>query len=191
MVFLNDTRFEARRKFFALAGQVFINNQAGGLVCYVRQKMFKLKEDITVFTDEAQTKPLLNIKARQIIDFAAAYDMVDSATGEKVGAIKRKGLKSIIKDEWMIMDTADNVVATMQEESTLMAIMSRLINLIPQRYVITMANSEEVVGTIYQRFNIFLHKFDIDFSMDLNSVLDRRLSMGSVILLLLIEGRQG
>jgi len=189
MVFLKDTKFIARRKFFALAGQVYINDGAGGLVCYVRQKMFKLKEDITVYSDESQTRPMLNIKARQIIDFAAAYDIFDSATGEKVGALKRKGLKSIIKDEWIIMDSTDNNIAVLKEESGLMAILSRLINLIPQSYVILMAG--RVVGTIRQRFNIFIHKFDIDFSMDPGARLDRRLGMGAAILLLLIEGQQG
>ncbi|MBN1571930.1 MAG: hypothetical protein JW984_01900 [Deltaproteobacteria bacterium] len=191
MLFLNDTKFVARRKFFALAGQVYVNDGAGGLVCYVRQKMFKLKEDITVYSDESQTMPILNIKARQIIDFAAAYDIVDSATGAKMGALKRKGLKSIIKDEWIIMDSTDNNIAVLKEESGLMAILSRLINLIPQRYVILMGGSGQVVGTIRQRFNIFIHKFDIDFSMDPGASLDRRLGMGAAILLLIIEGQQG
>ncbi len=190
MLDLSGTRYHARRKFFALAGQVFIYDQYNNLLCYVRQKIFKLKEDITAFTDESQTIPILNIKARTIIDFAAAYDIVDSTTGEKVGAAKRKGLRSIIKDEWLIMDVGDNVIASVREESGLMAILSRLINLIPQKYVIEMANSGQVVGRIDQIFDIFIHKFDIDFSMDQNGLLDRRLGLGAIILLLLIERRQ-
>lgn len=190
MLDLSGTIYHARRKFFALAGQVFIYDQYQNLVCYVRQKIFKLKEDITAFTDESQTIPLLNIKARSIIDFAAAYDIVDPTTGEKVGAAKRKGLRSIIKDEWLIMDTDDNVIASLKEESGLMAVLSRLINLVPQKYVIEMANSGKVVGRIHQIFNFFVHKFDIDFSMDHGGLLDRRLGLGVTILLLLIERRQ-
>ena len=190
MLDLSGTIYHARRKFFALAGQVFIYDQYQNLVCYVRQKIFKLKEDITAFTDESQTIPLLNIKARRIIDFAAAYDIFDSTTGKKVGAMKRKGLRSIVKDEWLIMDRDDNVIASVREESGLMAILSRIINFIPQKYVIEMVGSGQVVGRVHQIFNILVHKFDIDFSMDHDGLLDRRLGLGTSILLLLIERRQ-
>ena len=190
MLDLRETRYHARRKFFALAGQVFIYDQYDNLVCYVRQKLLKLKEDITAFTDESQTIPVLNIKARTIIDFAAAYDIIDSRMGEKIGAVKRKGLRSIIKDEWLIMDTGDNVIASVREESSLMAILSRIINLIPQKYVIETADSVKLIGRIDQIFDYFVHKFDIDFSMDQDGLLDRRLGLGVIILLLLIERRQ-
>ena len=190
MLDLSGTTYHARRKFFALAGQVFIYDQYNNLVCYVRQKLLKLKEDITAFTDESQTIPILNIRARKIIDFAAAYDIVDSTTGEKVGAVKRKGMRSIIKDEWIIMDSGDNVIASVREESGLMAILSRIINLVPQKYVIEIVNSGKVVGRINQIFDFFIHKFDIDFSMDHDGLLDRRLGLGATILLLLIERRQ-
>ncbi|NIA15532.1 MAG: hypothetical protein GWP08_15830 [Nitrospiraceae bacterium] len=54
---------------------------------------------------------LLCIQARSILDFSAAYDVVDSTTGEKAGALKRKGLKSILRDAWIIMDADDREYA--------------------------------------------------------------------------------
>jgi hypothetical protein len=62
--------------------------------------------------------------------------------------------------------------------------------LVPQKYVIEIVNSGKVVGRINQIFDIFIHKFDIDFSMDHDGLLDRRLGLGATILLLLIERRQ-
>ena len=47
---------------------------------------------------------LLSIQARQIIDFSAAYDVYDGSTGSKVGALKRKGMKSILRDECEIRE---------------------------------------------------------------------------------------
>ena len=182
--------YQAKRKFWALAGQVYIYDQSGNPLCYVKQKMFKLKEDITAFTDESMSTPILTIKARQIIDFAAAYDIVDSSTGEKVGAIKRKGFKSIIKDEWLIMDPNDNVIAKLTESSGWSALASRLISLIPQKYVIMMPDSNELIAKINQKFTFFTHKFDADFSMDTQGKLNRKLGIGALIMLLLIEGRQ-
>ena len=43
-----------------------------------------------------------------IIDFGATYDIVDMTTGENLGAAQRKGLKSIIKDTWKILDANGN-----------------------------------------------------------------------------------
>ncbi len=188
MAEFTDTKYFAKRKFWAVAGQVHIWDSSNNLVCYVKQKLFKLREDLTVYNDEKMTEPVLNIKARQIIDFSAAYDIVDVATGEKVGALKRKGMKSLIKDEWIIMDTDDRQIALMGEETTGGAIASRMINLIPQTYVIRMA--DEIIARFKQQVALAVHKFDIEFMDDGGSKMDRRLGMGALMLLLLIEGRQ-
>lgn len=74
-----------KRQVFALAGTFRVFDPSGRLLLFSQQKMFKLREDIRVFADEAKTREVLAIKARQIIDFSAAFDVIDSATGQKVG----------------------------------------------------------------------------------------------------------
>ena len=76
----------------------------GQLVLYSEQKAFKLREDIRLYSDETKAEELITISARSIIDFSAAYDVVDATTGERVGALRRKGLSSILRDEWLILD---------------------------------------------------------------------------------------
>ena len=89
-----------RRKFFRLLGAAFhVYDPDGGLVFYSKQKAFKLREDIRLYSDESMTTEVLTIQARQIVDFSAAYDVVETATGTKLGALKRKGWKSIVWDE--------------------------------------------------------------------------------------------
>ena len=85
-----QTQYLLRKQMLKLFGATFrIYDQAGNLSFFVQQKAFKLKEDIRVYADEGKTTEMLVIQARQIIDFNAAYDVVDSLTGEKVGALKR------------------------------------------------------------------------------------------------------
>jgi hypothetical protein len=189
MADFNGSKFFAKRKFWAIAGQVHLYDESGGLVCYVRQKILKLKEDITVYKDEKMAEPVLSIKARQIIDFSAAYDVVDVLTGEKAGALKRKGWKSLLKDSWILMDAADNEIGTLGEESSGGALASRLINLIPQKYIMRTSGGD-TVARFDQQFAIAVHKFDIEFFDSSKPKIDRRLAMGALILLLLIEGRQ-
>mgnify|MGYP006362763603 FL=1 len=92
-------QYTLKRQVFALAGKFRFFAPNGQLVLFSEQKMFKLREDIRVYSDESKTQEILMIKARQIIDFSAAFDVVDSAAGQKIGALRRKGLGSILRDE--------------------------------------------------------------------------------------------
>src|SRR5690349_19157229 len=96
--------YTIRRKVFTLLGAKFhIYDPQGKLVGFSQQKAFKLKEDIRVYADEAKTDERLIILARQIVDFGAAYDVIDAKTQQKVGALKRKGWTSIVRDSWIVM----------------------------------------------------------------------------------------
>ncbi|MBE0664214.1 MAG: hypothetical protein E4H23_08195 [Chrysiogenales bacterium] len=183
-------QYLVRRKVFTIAGAKFhVFDPAGNLVFFSKMKAFKLREDIRLYHDESMNRELLLIKARQIIDFSAAYDVFDAATREKVGVFKRKGLKSILRDEWFIMDAGDHEIGVIREDSLLKSLLRRfLTNLIPQTY------HAEIQGTtvcIYkQNFNPFVLKLNVDFSMDTRSLFDRRLGIAGAILLGAIEGRQ-
>ncbi len=176
-----------RRKVFKLFGNAFhVYTPDGALVLYGKQKAFKLKEDIRVFADEAQAQELLSIKARSIIDFSAAYDVHDATTGEKVGAYRRKGLRSILRDKWEILDTMDTIVGTIEEDSMYMALLRRLLsNLIPQSYTVTVNGVPS--AHLKQRFNPFV--FKADYVVQGGG--DRRLLLAGIVLLMCIEGRQG
>ena len=183
-------QYRARRKVLTLFAPKFhIYDAFGNLVAYVEQKAFKLKEDITVFADEAKQRPLLRIQARKVIDFSAAYDVTDVSTQQKVGALRRKGLKSLLRDEWVLLDATERPIGLLQEDSQLLATLRRfLTNLIPQRYHLWLDGQE--AGRIQQRFNPFVLKLDVDLRADTGRRLDRRLALAAVVLLLAIEGRQ-
>ncbi len=178
-----------KRQVFALTGKFRFFDPSGRLVLFSEQKMFKLREDIRVYSDESKTQEVLMIKARQIIDFSAAFDVVDSATGQKVGALRRKGLASILRDEWEILDVNDNIIGKLVEDSMGLAMLRRFLSgLIPQNYDILLGTNR--VADLKQPFNPFAYQLDINFSMDVNKLLDRRLGIAAGILLAAIEGRQ-
>ena len=114
-----QTNYLVRKKILKMVGAAFhIYDPSGNVAFYSKQKAFKLKEDIRVYTGEDMQTEVLTILARQIIDFSAAYDVVDPTTNVKVGALKRKGMKSIVRDEWIIMDAQDREIGLIQEDST-------------------------------------------------------------------------
>jgi uncharacterized protein YxjI len=178
-----------KRQVFALTGKFRFFDPSGNLVLFSEQKMFRLREDIRVYSDESKTQEVLMIKARQIVDFSAAYDVVDSSTGQKVGALRRKGLASILRDEWELLDVGDNVIGKLFEDSMGLALVRRFLSgLVPQNYDITLGTNR--VADLKQNFNPFSYQLNIDFSMDVNKLLDRRLGLAAGILLAAVEGRQ-
>jgi uncharacterized protein YxjI len=183
-------QYTLKRQVFSLAGKFRFFDPTGKLVMFSEQKMFRLREDIRVYADEAKTQEVLTIKARQIIDFSAAFDVVDSSTGQKVGALRRKGLASLLlRDEWEILDVNDNVIGKLFEDSIGLALVRRLLtNLVPQNYDITI--NENRVADLKQNFNPFTYELAIDFSMDTAHQLDRRLGIAAGILLAAVEGKQ-
>lgn len=178
-----------KRQVFALTGKFRFFDPNGRLLLFSEQKMFKLREDIRVYSDESKAQEVLMIKARQIVDFSAAYDVVDTVMGQKVGALRRKGWASMLRDEWEVLDANDNMIGKLFEDSMGLALLRRfLTGLIPQNYDIVFGT--ERVADLKQNFNPFTYELNIDFSMDINHRLDRRLGLAAGILLAAVEGRQ-
>ena len=117
-------------KILALASQIYIRDNNQQLVGYVKQKLFKLKEDINVYADEAQTKLLFNIKADRVIDFSARYNFT-AANGNVLGSIKRQGMRSIWKANYEISDSEQNNVYQISEESAWVKVFDSLVGEVP------------------------------------------------------------
>ena len=186
-----QNQYLLRRQVFALTGKFRVYDPSGNQVLFSEQKMFRLREDIRVYSDESKMQEVLTIKARQIIDFSAAYDVMDSLTGEKVGVLRRKGWRSMLRDEWEVLDANDQVRGMLFEDSVGLAMLRRFLlgSLLPQNYDITLG--EVRVGDLRQRFNLFRYELDLDFNMDPLRTLDRRLGISAGILLATVEGKQG
>ena len=179
-----------KRQAIALTGKFRFYDPMGNLVMFSEQKMFKLREDIRVYSDEGKTQEVLSIKARQIMDFSASYDVVDTAMNQKVGVLRRKGLRSILRDEWEVLDANDNMIGLIFEDSIGLALLRRFLlgSWLPQNYDITLGETR--VGDLRQNFNLFRYELNLDFSMDTSRMLDRRLGIAAGTLLAAVEGKE-
>jgi uncharacterized protein YxjI len=179
-----------KRQVFALTGKLRFYNPQGELALFVEQKMFRLKEDIRIYNDEQKSQEILLIKARNIIDWAAAYDVFDPAAGEKVGVLRRKGWSSMVRDEWEVLDAGDQPLGKLLEDSVGYALLRRVLlgSLLPQNYDILFGETR--VADLRQKFNLFGYQMILDFSMDPSNRLDRRLGIAAATLLAIIEGKQ-
>lgn len=189
-----QTSYVVRRKVFKLFGGAFHIYDASEqtLLAYSKMKAFKLKEDIRLYADEQMSRELLVIAARQVIDFGASYDVYDPANQQKVGALRRRGFKSMLRDEWLILDPQDQQIGLIQEENMMLALVRRFVEaasyVLPQKYRVNIGQTP--VATFRQNFNPFIYKLWVDLSADTAGLLDRRLAMAAALLMAAVEGKQ-
>ena len=187
---LIQSEYLIRRKVFTLFGNKFhVYDGDGNLLLFTKQKAFKLREDIRIYSDETMSEEKLLIQARQLIDFSAAYDVVDQGEGIKVGAARRKGFKSIVRDSWEFLGPNDEEIGRLEEDSVVMALLRRFLsNLIPQKFYLTAQGRR--VAEIRQRFNPFIYKLQVHVDPSASEFIDPRLILAGGILVAAIEGRQ-
>ena len=187
---LTCEQYEIRRQIFKLFGGAYrIFDPEGQLVFFANQKAFRWREDIRLYTDESMQTEAILIKARQVLDWAASFDVFEAGTEKKLGVLRRRGFKSMVRDEWAILDPDDNQIGVLREDSLLLGLLRRWVtNLIPQSY--DMEVDGILVGTFKQNFNPFTLRLRVDFSMDPHHLLDKRLGLAAGLLLCAVEGRQ-
>lgn len=187
---MSQTEFTIRRKVLTLLGAKFhIFNADGALIGFSRQKAFKLKEDIRVYTDESMNRELLAILARQVIDFGASYDVMDSSDGGKVGSLRRRGFKSMLRDEWLVHDEHERQIGVIQEDNMIYALFRRFVtNVVPQNYRL-LDGAGRTLAEMHRHFNPFVQKLTVKVNDD--EAANPHLVLAAGILLVAIEGRQG
>jgi hypothetical protein len=103
---------------------------AGEPVCFVEQKRMKLKEDLRAFTDDSKSSEVFRIKARQIWDPRARYDVTDNS-GLQVGQLQKVFGRSLLRSTWRIYDSAGAEVGWAQERNLVVALVRRFIGFVP------------------------------------------------------------
>ena len=184
-------------KILALAPQLSVRDTAGNMIFYVKQKLFKLKEAVTVFADEQQTRPLYTIKADRILDWSPRYNFAD-VNGMPLGAVKRQGTKSLWKAHYDVLD-GDTAVMSIQEESALVKFIDGLVGEIPIIGMFTgyilhpaylVARSDGTVVMRLQKQPAFLEgKFRIESKMPLSEAEELRALLSLMIIVLLERDR--
>lgn len=179
----SDNQYTIRRNILTvLCAKFHVYNSEGELIFFSKRKAFKFKEDTRVFADESMSAERLVIKARQLVDFNAAFDVVDPAENRKIGALRRKGWKSLVRDSWEFLDEDDRQIAVLTEDSMFMSLLRRLLcNLIPQTYHVRQ-NGKTLI-TYKQNFNPFVVKITVTIHPDCRDIIDPRLVLAAGILL--------
>ena len=104
-------------KVLALASQATVTDATGRTILYTKQKMFKFREHVEIWTDKSQGTRLAEIKANKVIDWSARYFSTDADGGE-IGSVGRRGWRSIWKAHYETFNPGDDTADfSIQEEN--------------------------------------------------------------------------
>lgn len=186
-------------KITTLASDFTITDRNENSLAYVRQKMFKLKEDVVVFNNESKSQENFRIRANQWIDFNASYAITDSF-GKNLGKIARKGMRSIWKATYNIFDHNENQKYKVQEENAWVKVFDGMVGEIPiigmftgyflnPSYIVHDNNGKEIYR-LRKMPSFFGRKFQLD---QLNDIADEEetLVVLSLMMMVLLERAKG
>lgn len=119
-------------RLFTIGQQVTVTDSNGQVVCYIKQKAFRLRESVTVFRDTSQQQIVGKIEANRIIDWSARYTFTD-ADGRPFGAVGRQGMRSLWRSHYDIFSDHESRDSSMsiQEESVMIRVLDNLLGQVP------------------------------------------------------------
>jgi hypothetical protein len=118
-------------KVLALASQATITDATGRVILYTKQKLFKFREHVEIWTDSSQSTRLAEIKANKMIDWSARYHATDAAGGE-IGSVGRRGWRSIWKAHYETFNPGDNTPDfSIHEENAWIKVADSIVSDIP------------------------------------------------------------
>lgn len=112
-------------KIATLGNRFTVLDASGAEILFVKQKMFKLREDVEVYRDQTKAQLLFRLKANKILDFSPTFQLTDAA-GTPTASIKRNGGKSLLKADYDLF-IGDQPAGKVQEENGWIKVLDALI----------------------------------------------------------------
>jgi len=180
---LTDERYLLQRGGWELFRQTCrIYDSKGALVLYSKQRAFRPRAVIPVYTDEGMTTGVMLIKSFHAVDRGFAYDVSDSTTGRSLGGLRRRLLRSFATQCWSVLDSNGEECGEIRETLRSPTVLRSLfIDFAPRQFIGSIGG--EPVFTLTQHFSPFTTRYGIDFSMDHSGRLDRRMGIAVAIVL--------
>ncbi len=153
-----------------------VHDARGTLVAHTEVKLLSLKLEMDVFADEAKTRPLMRINSMNAIGTSHSFDVVDAASGQKIGSVKFKDAASFLNDHWEISNKDGGVVAKVDQQ-LVNALLGKSLPNITQTYVI--APTAGAAGSVLQKIVLKV----LTLSLTIPAGVDHALAVATALLI--------
>ncbi len=186
-------------KISTFANDFVAKDANGQTISYIKQKMFKLIEDVSIYNDESKSQVEYSIKADRWLDFSAAYNFTNSV-GNYLGKVARKGWASIWKARYEIYDENNLQDLLIQEEKPWVKVADALLIEIPflgilsgylfnPSYLVTRPDGKPVIR-LKKESSFFGRKFSVTKLNEFEKGEEERVVLG-LMMMILLERRRG
>ena len=103
-------------KIGTIYNDLTITDNDGKYIGYVRQKLFKLKDHVQIYSDDTKTAIAYEVKADKIAGLNVCYAFTNHQE-TPLGKVARKGAKSFWKANYLIYNSLDEHEYTIREEN--------------------------------------------------------------------------
>lgn len=129
---------DLRFKVWSFAPRIELTDATGRTVLHVRQKLFRLREHVEIFTDASRSTRLAEIRANKVIDWSARYDFTD-AWGGAIGCVARKGWRSIWRARYDVFNPGETAPEfVIREQNPLAKVLDALLGQVPLLGLLTL-----------------------------------------------------
>ncbi len=179
--------YRIRKKVLTIGNKYWIEDEKGNMLGFSKQKLFKLKEDIRIYTDETMSTELFRIQQQQVLDLWGSFAVIDSQTNQSLGTIRRGALSStFVRDEWEVYDANGQLVGGIYE-STGRGLARKYLpggGLIPEKMSFSLQG--QPVAQINQKFKIIGDIWHLHCT-HVPQYFDRRVLLACLLLMGMIE----
>jgi hypothetical protein len=165
----------------------------GEPLAFVRQKRLAIREDIRFMADQDEREELFRLKARQLMEFRARYDVI-VPSGEVVGTLQKVFGSSLLRSRWRILDPDEQEIGQAFERSLPVALLRRGVDLVPYgdfipivfHFTITADGRE--VGDLRRPIGV-RDRYVLDLRADAERRIDRRVAVALGVALDALQSR--
>ena len=180
----SQSRYRIKRRFWSLFERTFrVFTMDGQLMMLVKHPVFRFREEFTVYADEAQSRPLLFIKSRQVIAINFAFEITDVESGQVLGSVQKRGLRSIVRDKFIVRDPDGQEIGFVEEKGA--SILRRFFPILTSKHEVVLNGRQ--AAAIRQIFRFFTKEFEIELAPGVG---DPRFVMSCALLALIAEARR-
>jgi uncharacterized protein YxjI len=180
----SQSRYRIRRNFWSVFERTFrVFTMDGQLIMLVKHPIFRFREEFTVYADEAQSRPLLHIKSRQVIAINFAFEVTDVENGQVLGSVQKRGLRSIVRDKFIVRDADGQEIGFVEEQGA--SILRRFFPILTSKHSVVLHGNQ--AAAIRQIFRFFNTEFEVELAPGAG---DPRFVMACALLALIAESRR-
>ena len=184
------TNYVLKQQGLSISGKYCLYDENDNPLLYIEEKVKWIppSSSVHMYADAKKTQEVLTMKDRAD---STDLDVIDVESGQKIGGISdtTEALIEFVVDAWSLTDADDKPLARFADVSVGQSILRELTgNELPQKLDIKVG--ETIVAELRQKVKMIGYELNIDFSMDIMHLLDRRLGIAAAIHVALHHGKE-